>query len=606
MKLSNYREIKSSIYNKILEESHNIEEEIDVVKVFENYIKGNVAISHDASIEEQVMSILLEEGILDTMRGDVGRAIGALCLMTVGLSLNPNKASAMPANQVDNAIIAVSGAADNIPEVNPETGEEITNWWKTDDGKIPKVNPETGEEIVTNSIDLTSVKPLSDDNLEKFGKTDKLKSKIEDENYNIFNIPKETKDKTLNGIRSAMLKLQQEAEGIDMPDLSPDRDVFRKILDRAYDLEKMFLKTKSNYFMYSMVVTMVMNASKGTSAGRSSTQNSIYLKSKTEREEMFLLYTVGLSQNEIDNYIANSNIKSRNKAINDLCKKSAKKSSNIKDQWEIFNKIEETLQKTSSARGFGGGAIWMWAPEGISKIDLGNSVPEEQAEKAKEHFCGGTQNYLMQVLKEHYGDNLEVPDRAFNSIQKWHANPAVKETLVFDYQSFIGVPSSITSSIMANVITRGMIAIVKTTSSFSSRVEGGHFGWVVKVVPPKQMSAEDFKNLSSSDQKEARGYVVLFEGNTTDSRALSKNTGFRLVKRPFNKIASASAMHPIFSKSTRTSLVKLMEMSRELREQYTQKAIANWVKKKVQHRKARRKKKKRKIASSSRRANRRG
>lgn len=608
-----YSEIKENIYNNILKESILEKEEINLLEIYEKYIEGNINHYNNISIEEQVMSILLEEGALDTLR-QASRGIGMLCLIIQGLSLSP-QASATPLGQGDHpSIIGIAtslggGAntqddaedddAEGVKLVNIETGEEIDDWAaEQNPDEMPEVDLTSGDEV----IDSTPDDQLKWVNLQT--------GEVIDDSF--FNIPKAEKDKTLSGIRSAMLKLQQEAHGIDMPDISPDSKIMKKLLDRAYKLEEMFLKTKSNYFMYSMVVTMVMNASKGTSAGRSSIANSIYLKNKAEREEMFLLYTVGMKQNKIDNYIKQNNIKKskRSQAITSLIKEATKSNSQINDQWKIFQDIESTLSKTSGERGFSGGAIWMWSPRGINKTDLGNSVPEEQVNKAKEHFCGGTQNYLMQILKESYGD-LEIPDRAFNSIQKWHKNPKVRESLVFDYKAFIGVPAKITSRIMSNVVTRGMIAIVKTSSSFRATEEGGHFGWVVKVVPPKQMSEEDYKNLSASEKTEADGYVELFEGNTTDKRALQNETGFRLVKRPFSRIASAAAISPIFSKSTRKSLVDILKTTSDLRQVYTKSAIDNWLKKKLSKRKKRisqfkRRQNRRNISRTSRRQNRRG
>lgn len=602
----NYLDVNEKVYNKIL---HERIEDIDVVALFENYIKGKVNISEDVSIEEQVMTILLNENLDFFRKGGAKRAIASLCLMTVAFSLNPTKGNATP-NQIDNMIVHVAGGGSDATsagdsttpddpsfytEVNPETGE---------DEPIPEIDVETGEEIKNLKLEP------SEDSEDGFLLVNAVTG--EEVPENISDIPEETSNKMLNGIRSAMLKLQREAEGVDMPDFSPDNEALKEILDNMYDLEEMFIKTSKNLFMYSMLVTAVMNASKGVSAGRSSTTNSIYLKNRDQREEMFFKHTIGASDSDIAEYMKSNDMKNNEKslAISELIEKAIANDQGLNELWEIFEKIEsDTLLPTSSERGFSSGAIWMWAPKNANKTDLSKSISPEQAKKYKEHFCGGTQNYLLRVLKDKYGE-LEVPDNAFNSTLKWHASPEVQKTLVFDYRSFVGVPSDIISNVMGNVITKGMIIVIKTAASFNAKVEGGHFGFVVKVVRPKKLSPEDFDKLSPSGKKEAQGYVVSFEGNTSDSRAPRGQTGFRLVKRPFKKIASAAAIVPIFSKATRAKINKLMKMSRDLRGKYTEEAIKKWLHKKYEHRKqlrlAKKKlKNKRKIAKKSKKSNRR-
>ena len=303
--------------------------------------------------------------------------------------------------------------------------------------------------------------------------------------------------------------------------------MLKSLNKRALALETLFIKVKDNPFLYSMLISVLMNSSLGTSKGRSEI-NRIGFLSEEERNGIFYRDVLNIPGEFWQN---------PDSTVDDIYENLTNEDIVLLD---TYNELNAHLNTISKERGYSKGGIWMWLPaEGDESYWTKDFVNQELLKKDKEHFCGGGANYVYQILVQNYG-KLDISDSAFNSVSKFYRSPEAMKTVVYDQRSLLSFSNKKRNNIKKNIIRAGMIALVASSAKGKKKGRAGHWTYVNEVLPNGQWKS--------------------FESNTGDSRVKGRGiTGITSKTRSVDDIMLLSAPQPIFEIQARQGLVSVME-----------------------------------------------
>lgn len=342
----------------------------------------------------------------------------------------------------------------------------------------------------------------------------------------------EDDSKMSKAIYTRYQKFKSQAESSNLPKFSAAPEAYKLVVGEMLRLEKLFEKAKDNRFLYSMLITALMNSSEGVSRGRSSALKITYTTQK-QRYQMFSEFVLKRGSN--DKLI----LKYLNNTLSDKEIDALIKTPKEDEAFDTFRELEDMMLQAQESRFNRGGQLGIWLSLGNNPSEISKGIDSETLKKDREHWCGGGVNTLLQVLKEKFGD-LEIPDKAFNSVTKFRASSTAQKTFVFDIRAFVGIRKTERVEIVKKIVRRGMIVVLKNRHAPT----GGHFGYVEEV---------------KGDN------IIVFNTNSSKIKTRSRENGLGSVSYKMEDVAILSAMQPMFSKSSRDGLAEIMNTARKIR-----------------------------------------
>lgn len=289
-------------------------------------------------------------------------------------------------------------------------------------------------------------------------------------------------------------------------DYSPDTNSLVKLFQEMKKQQVIYNKVKDNIFLYSMLLTSIMNTNNETSKSRSE-ENRIKFVTEKDRVSLFYKWVVG---GEIEgNQITADQIKE------------AKNHDDYKTYKEIDDMILKVTKKRLKHKGY-----YMW---------LGSDIASDFAdmeEKFKEYYCGAT---AASVYWKAFGKKLKISPRDYMSTFKALKSGKVKKYVVFNYKDWQGLEDKKLVNLVKSSLVRPGMTVLEHGDSDSIP---SHFGIIIKY---------------NSESKT----VWTYEGNTSDPSNKLGESGITIRERSLEEISVLIAPPPLFSQKSISGLKKL-------------------------------------------------